>query len=354
MRYQDVYNELHRIERKRIAPTPAHVLRLHRLERPVDWPEQLQEQMRRAIANVQQYPDYQQFIDRLRRHTHPLHNVVLGLGIEGLMRDLFTLYVRKGDGVAYTWPTCAMFDVYCEVFGATPHRIIVDPDKPFSVYDVTNALRNNTKMLLLPNPGQPVDVCFDHEQVAFIARECERNGTILVLDEAYYGFGAPSYERNACFRSAENVVLLRTFSKMYGAAGIRIGWATGSTMICKALDAIRMSGEIAGPSMAIATVLLDNFTIVCEEARKIMDGRDWLVDRISDLGFRTRGSKANHVLINCGSEEFMQKIAMGLEARGVRVKHSYPHPLERHLLVTAGPRATMQQFYEAFSAEVMQ
>lgn len=336
------------IERHRIPATPDGLMRLHRLERPEPWPAWLIDKMRDCPPE-NFYPDYAPFYARLADYSgFPADRIVVGQGIEGLIRDLVMLCCRPGDGFAYTWPTCAMFDLYARIFQAEPIRIVTDPDQPLGVADVIAAVRPGTKLLLLPNPGQPVDLWFDLEELADIADHCGKIGAILAIDEAYHGFGAPT--SLPLVRRFQNVVVLRTFSKMFGAAAIRVGFAAAGWQISRALHGIRQSGEIAGPSLHAATVLLDNLDMVEAAATLTTVGRDRLREAMIDRGHSARGHWANHVLVDMGSAVWAAEMAARLEALGARVRHGMPAPLDRHLLITAGSPALMQAFVSIFDA----
>lgn len=345
MLFRACFQHLYDIERRRIPPTPADDLRLHRLERPVEWPYRLVERLWAEQPPVNLYPDYAPFYERLSAFVgQPVERLVVGAGIEDFIRSLVMLCCDPGDVVAFTWPTCAMFDIYARVFGARAAHIVAHPAEPFLVDDLLRQLPNETRLLILPNPGQPVETYFTPAEMRLVATHCQKIGAVLAVDEAYYGFGA----RTALplIDEFDNVVVLRTFSKAFGAAGLRVGYAMGQPSVLKPLDAVRESGEIAGPSMHAATVLMDCAADFIEPGiDEICAGRDWLRDRLRAKGFTARGSLANHVLVEVGDNAL--DVAGRLKERGVHVRGNSP-PLERYLLVTAGPVEMMQRFYAAF------
>jgi histidinol-phosphate/aromatic aminotransferase/cobyric acid decarboxylase-like protein len=202
-------------------------------------------------------------------------------------------------------------------------------------------------LLLLPNPGQPVDTCYTVDELRSLAFKCMWNDCVFAIDEAYYGFGAPTALEliNEC----ENVVILRTFSKAFGAAGIRLGYAVGSPRAIHPLDAIRLSGEVAGPSMRAAARLLAYYPDeILAGINQVIEGRDWLKASLRKFGYKARGDWANHVLLDLGSANEMRRICAAMDARGVHVKGNYPPPLDRHLLITAGPLPLMERFLDVF------
>lgn len=348
--YRDCFAHLYDddVERRRIPPTPYNDLRLHRLERPEPWPAELMWAIRAAIGDIQKYPDYTVFYDRLAEFVgRPKEQIVVGAGIEDFIRSLIWLTCDPGDVFAYTWPTCAMFDIYAKVFGAEPLRIVPSPDKWFTIADLIETMPvGQARLLILPNPGQPVETYFNPDELAQLADHCRAGDTVLAIDEAYHGFGAATALE--LVDRFDNVVVLRTFSKAFGAAGIRIGYAIGPRSVIQPLDAIRLSGEVAGPSMAAATVLMDRWgRDVVPGIAQVVAGRDWLRERLTADGFEVRGEHANHVLVHMGDAETAFTVAERLRFDGVHVRLNSP-PLERYMMITCGSRPLMQRFYEAF------
>lgn len=344
MLYRDRYQNLYDIKRKRIPATPDEALRLQRLERPLPWPKEIWP----PDQHIERYPCYPPLIEKIADHEGLLPgNIVLGQGIEDFIRTLVLLSCDPGDGFAFTWPTCAMFELYAQIFSATAHPIVTDPRRPPSAEEIAS-YAGISKLLLLPNPGQPVETVYGLEELRMIAQVCERYETVFAVDEAYYGFGGPT--ALPLIEEFDNVVVLRTFSKAFGAAGIRVGYAMGQHAVIQPLDAIRTSGEIAGPSLLAATKLLDNYEqIVVPGIRDVVNGRDWLREKLRELGYQAEGSWANHVLITMETTSQMQAVVAEMKRHGVYVKGGYPAPLDRHILVTAGPAALMKQFLAVFT-----
>jgi histidinol-phosphate/aromatic aminotransferase/cobyric acid decarboxylase-like protein len=343
MIYSPRWKHLYEIERTRIPPTPEGDLRLQRLERPEAWPDELWPR----ADKINLYPNYPPLIKRLSVFCGvPPEQIVLGLGIEDFIRTLVFLCCEPGDGFAFTWPTCAMFEIYGKVFQTRTYKIIAHP-QVFPPASHIASYASEVKLILLPNPGQPVESCYGLNDLRTIASACRQCDTVFAVDEAYFGFGGPS--ALPLIDEFDNVVVLRTFSKAFGGAGLRVGYAMGQPKVIRPLNAIRLSGEITGPSIRAASRLLANWADVVEPGiREVMAGRDWLRERLIEDGFKASGQLANHVLLELQSVGEMRRIVDGLLSLGVHVKGNYPAPLDKHVLITAGSPALMRTFYERF------
>jgi histidinol-phosphate/aromatic aminotransferase/cobyric acid decarboxylase-like protein len=353
MMFAKRFQHLGAIERRRIVMPSGVKMRLNRLERPEPWPEELLQAIGNSASldTLHQYPAYPAFYERLAAFVGVKPDeVVVGAGIEEHIRNLFMLCVEPGDKVAFLWPTCAMFEVYARAFGAEVVRIVTYPDHALQVDDVVNELPHDLKLLILVNPGQPVETCFGYAAIREIAEVCERVGAVCAIDEAYHGCGAPTMIGVA--RDHENMVVLRTFSKAFGAASIRLGYAVGGPKIIGAMNAVRQSGEVSAFSMRVATLLMDRFeTDIRPGIEAICEGRNRLRERvIGELGLKAWGQWANHVLIEFPDRGVKHVTMLTLWDQGILTKADFPAPLDDHMLVTAGAPALMDAFFDELRA----
>jgi histidinol-phosphate aminotransferase len=336
------------IDRTRIVMPDNVTMRVGRLEKPEPWPTELVEAIRESLPldKIQQYPAYQPFYERLAEFIGVSDDqIVVGAGIEEFIRTLMAgCFGRK---MAALWPTCAMIDVYARSFQVALNRIVTDPFAPPTILDVVEHIDPDTSLVMLANPGQPVGTCYDAHDIRWLATYCREIGATLAVDEAYFGFGAPTAVR--LVGECDNLIVLRTFSKAFGAAGLRLGYAVAQPKLKRAVDAVRQSGEVSALSMHVATVLMDRYDeFVVPSINEICAARDWLTAQFTADGMRAWGSVANHVLVHVGPD--MARKAQALAAEGVLVRHSMPAPLHECLMVTCGSMQLMRQFYERFRA----
>lgn len=341
------FQHLADIERKRIVMPDNVQMRLNRLEKPEPWPAELQAKIMWSleIERLQQYPDYPPFYEKLARFFGlRADEIVVGAGIEEHIRNLFMICTDPGDTVVTLWPSCAMFEIYARTFGVNLSKCWIDPGERPTLGQFVEALPDSFSLLLLPNPGQPVDNCFTVDALEVVAQACRERGAVLAIDEAYHGFGAPT--AFGMQNRFDNIVILRTFSKAFGAASIRLGFAVAGPLLKRSLDAVRQSGEVSAFSMHVAGVLMDNFETYVEPGiADIVAGRDMLRERIeAELGLRSWGHFANHVLIDFGSAERKDAVEDALAGRGILVKANFDRPLDRHMLVTCGGPDLMARF----------
>lgn len=345
------FQHLYDLKRKRIVMPDIVTLRLNRGERPepLTLPVQaaISNELAFKLSSLQQYPSYKEFYGQLSVHTEfDASSIVVGAGIEDFIRTLMFLCCDPGQKAAVLWPTCAMYDIYAEAFSVDLVRIKPTPGIEFLMSSFMNQLPSDVKLVFVPNPGQPVETYFTNDQLRALADYCLSIGAVLAIDEAHWGFGAES--AFPLVADYENLLVMRTFSKFYGAASIRVGYAVGQKELISALHAVRPSGEIAGPSMAIASILLSHTSAFVKNARDVVEARDWLCKAIKRRGFDAWGKYGFSVLIELPSVTDVEAVAEGLKKYGVLVKSGFPPPVDRCIMLACGSMDIARRFLAHF------
>lgn len=340
MQVAERFAHLPEIERRRIV-MPSHTMRLNRLERPEAWPVELRAKVLDEIAGRTPwhlYPDYPRFYERLAAFAGVTpREIVVGAGIEEFVRSF--MFLHQGKRVAILWPSCAMFEIYARAFGVDLVKIHTRPggitDRGLIAERVERA---NVQAILLVNPGQPFETYFRPDQIHSICRNFP--DVWVAVDEAYHGFGASTVLGD--HREYPNLTVLRTFSKAFGAAGIRLGYAVGARQTLDYLDAVRPSGEVGALSMTVASVLMDNWPMVAEGIAEVVAGREWLRAQFLEDGFPAWGAYGNHVVVELAEAAAH---AERLAARGILVRLVDAG----HLMITCGSIDLMKAFWHDFS-----
>ena len=149
--------------------------------------------------------------------------LLLTPGSDGAIRLIFETFVEQNDLVVHTFPTFAMYSVYCKMFGAKTWLVEyrwTEVGPSLDLETIFEILRHHKpKLLCIPNPDSPTGTVVFPEVLREILAECESAGTVLLLDEAYH----PFYEESAVpwIENSRNLIIARTFSKAFGVAGLR-------------------------------------------------------------------------------------------------------------------------------------
>ena len=350
--YRLEFQHLGGIERIRKPWPYSWQMRLNRLENPIPLPDDMHAAVKDAVGDFNLYPDYQPFYEQLATFLNvPPANLVVGLGSEEFIRSIMLLACSissESRAVAVLSPTCAMYQIHAAALNIP----LFDPSPVSPKFELTLDMwldvldRRDFAVLFLPNPGQPIETYFSPVEFAVIAEYCSRRGTLLVVDEAYYGFGAET--ALPLIFQFDNVIVMRTFSKGWGGAALRIGYAVGCEELIKPLHSYRLSGEVAGPSMQIASVMIDRYeSAILPAMHEIAMTRDWLRCAIGDLGLWAQGERGNHVLVELGADR-AGRVGRHLEAEGIYINYQLPHPCEDYIMITVGSLDMMVRLFERF------
>jgi histidinol-phosphate aminotransferase len=350
--YQNRFQHLSNLNRKRIPEPPNIRMRLHRNERPESWPSEFVALLGSTIPThiFERYPDPTILYEKLAAFVGVIPDqLLITSGIDEQVKTLIMLACGEGDEICVPWPSYAMYKVYADIFGAGFKPIPYYPDSIVAPEDIIGAISPRTRILFLPNPNQPVENCFTPVEVETIAIACARNDTILAVDEAYFYYGAPTCI--GLIEKFDNLVVMRTLSKAFGGAGLRLGFAVGQERVLGPMKTVRLAHECNSLSIHAGIMLLDRFDEYVEPSiRDICAGRSLVREQCRQLDFKTWGSVSNNVLIDLGSEETKSKFISGLEAQGVFVKGNFDAPMNHHILIGCGSVALMSQFMEIFKA----
>lgn len=347
--YLPRYRHLYDIQRLRIPERKQGPggLRLHRNEKPGNWPKDLLERIFTSVPDnlLQRYPDVGPFYAKLAGFLGvPIENVLVTAGIEEAIRTILTLSCDPGDTFVST-PGYAMYEVYGRIFGLNLQQITYIPDRLMLATEFCAKIPAGTKVVFLPNPSQPVENCFDLDSLHEIARYCHSRRMLFAVDEAYHFFGGST--ALPLINQFENLLVMRSFSKAFGAASLRLGYVVGSSQALAPLSSFRLAHEANALTMHAGSVLLDCFeSHVKPNIEDICEGREFLRRAAHEHGLSAWGSVSNNVLIDLGDNVKMRAVTKALEAKEVYVKGGFSPPLDHHILVTCGPKDMMSRFFD--------
>jgi histidinol-phosphate aminotransferase len=281
-----------------------------------------------------------------RHHgTTPAH-VMPGEGIDGLLGLIVRLLVGPGDSVVTSDGAYPTFNFHVAGFGGTLHKVPYrgDHEDPQALIDRARAM--GAKLLYLSNPDNPMG---SHHPAATIEAMLAElpDGTLLILDEAYIDL-APAGTAPRIAPDDPRVIRLRTLSKGYGLAGLRVGYALGAPDLIRAFDKVRNHFGLGRIAQAGAAAALADQGWLAQVQARVAASRDSLAAIARDNGLAPLPSATNFVTIDCGQDgAFARRVLAGLLARDIFVRMPGVTPLDRCIRVTCGTRADLAAFAEA-------
>jgi histidinol-phosphate aminotransferase len=281
------------------APTPRR--KLNQNESPYDLPAELKRQVLDRVAQApwQRYPEFvpRALVERLAAHYDwPADGILVGNGSNELIQATLTVTLEAGDRVVAPAPTFSLYRLLTGVLGG---RYVPVPLAADFSYDVDRlidvAVAEQARVVVLNSPNNPTGSALPEGAVERVLRA---TGALVLCDEAYQDFGGPSAHR--ALRSSSRVVVLRTFSKALGLAGLRFGVSLSHPALAREITKAKLPYNVNLVTLAAAEVALEHAAVGAARVRDIVATRDRSFERLRALpGITVYPSAANFFLIRC-------------------------------------------------------
>jgi len=301
------------------------------------------EAMRTEAVEVWKYGDPRSHELRaaLARHMGVApENVLVGEGIDGLLGNLVRLLVAPGDAVVTSDGAYPTFNYHVTGFGGVLHKVPYAGDAEDLPALMEKAREVGAKLVYFANPDNPMGTWIGGAQVA-AALEGLPEGCVLCLDEAYVEF-APEGTAPRIAADDPRVIRMRTFSKAYGMAGARIGYAVADARLIAAFDRVRNHFGMNRMAQAGALAALEDRAWLAHVQAEVARSRDTIAAIAADNGLRALPSAANFVAVDCGKGgDFARAVLSALVERGVFVRMPFVVPQDRCIRIGCGPAPEM-------------
>jgi histidinol-phosphate aminotransferase len=283
------------------------------------------------------------------KHEVSAQNIVIGEGIDGLLGLIVRLWADKNAPVVTSLGAYPTFNYHVAGFGARLVAVPYRADRE-SLSDLLDAVkRENAPLVYLANPDNPMGTWWPADDIQrFIDALPET--TMLVLDEAY-GETAPAGTLPPLDVTRPNVLRMRTFSKVYGLAGLRCGYAIGEARTINAFEKVRNHFGMTRMAQIAASAALDDVDYLQSVITQVASCRDRLAQIATENGLAAIPSATNFVAIDCGGDgAFALKVMQALISRDVFVRKPMAPGLDRCIRVSVAPAAEIDVFERALRA----
>lgn len=305
--------------------------------------------MQRAAAETWMYGDAQSHDLRLAlaaRMGVDMGNVVVGGGIDGLLGSLVRLTVEPGDAVVTSDGAYPTFNYHVNGFGGVLHKVPYRDDHEDPEALIARAIETGARLIYLSNPDNPMGSWHGADRIQAMI-EAVPDGSLLILDEAYLEF-APENTAPPINADDARVIRMRTFSKAYGMAGARVGYAVGHADLIGSFNKVRDHFGMSRASQEGALAALGDDLWLSETLEKVAAARQRIAGIARDNGLTSLPSAANFVTIDCGRDgDFARAVLAALVDRDVFVRMPFVPPCDRCIRVSAGPEEALAVFADA-------
>lgn len=249
-------------------------------------------------------------------------HLLITAGSDAAIRAVFDTFVEKDDEVLMINPTFAMYEVYCELYQAKCVKVDYESELFFPLERFIDTISEKTKLVVIANPNSPTGTIIAEQDLIRIVEKAKSMNSIVIIDEAYYYYCPDTMIDH--IDQYDNLVLTRTFSKAFGLASVRLGFAVAHPNTIQMLSKFKPMYEVNSFAVLLGCTLLNNMEIVTQNVQETNAGKEYLISEMSKLGFSTMTTHANFLLIQVG-ENNVNSLSQYLNDHGLIVKGQFSH-----------------------------
>jgi histidinol-phosphate aminotransferase len=305
-----------------------------------------------AVDTLNRYPDPSNSLLRQRlseRYGVARSRIAIGNGSCDVLLALGEALLEPGAELVYAWPSFSIYPHLSAASGARAVTVALDRDDRHDLEAMLREITVATRLVIVCNPNNPTSTALPFEEIAGFLAEVPQH-VCVVLDEAYCEFNLLNdpEESVELLGPHPNLVLLRTFSKVYGLCGLRVGFALcGSDAVPRAVDQVRQPFFCNALAQAAAVEALAHQDVVEDRVAKTIAERVAMDEALRALGLNPAESQANFCWFELGADREERAVMDGLAERGVLVRGGADLGREGAMRVTYGTPAENARFLEA-------
>ncbi|MCT1802040.1 histidinol-phosphate transaminase [Kocuria sp. CPCC 205235] len=281
------------------------------------------EVVQRTAGRMNRYPDMAatELWERLADFLDVEPNEVsVGPGSVGVLQQILTATCGPGDEVIFAWRSFEAYPILVSLTGATPVPVPLDSHEGHDLEAMLAAITDQTRVVMVCSPNNPTGVALEHDTLADFLAKVPRH-VLVVIDQAYteYLDATETLDALALFRAHNNVCVLRTFSKAYGLAGLRVGYAVAHPNLAEALRRVALPFGVSTLAQQAAIASLEAQEQLRERVAAVVSERRRIVASLRQAGWNVPGSQANFVWLRAG-EDLCQALVDAFDRSDVLVR----------------------------------
>ena len=335
---------------KATVDTAVRIVKLSSNENPMGPSPRAKEAYAQVAGTLHRYPDVN--ATALRQAIAGVYGlreeqIVCGAGSDELIGLLVQAFTAPADEVLYSEYGFLMYRIYALTHGAVP---VVAPEAHLrtDIEALLAAVTPRTRLVFIANPNNPTGSCLSREEIAALRAKLPAE-VLLVIDAAYaeyvqddgYTPGADLVDKG------ENVVMLRTFSKVYGLPALRLGWAYASQEVVDILQRVRGPFNVSMPAQYAGAAAVQDTEYTRQAVHNNALWRQELMQALQRLGLEVLPSEGNFLLVRFVSAQMAAQVNTQLMQRGILVRDVIPYNLPEYLRISVGLPEENQALVEA-------
>lgn len=295
---------------------------------------------------VGQYPETKHFTEVLAKHLNvEIDNLCLVNGSSEGIRYIIQAFTSKNGRIVGVVPSYFMFQIYSEMYGREFIQVPYNNDLSMDINNIISKLTEDTQLLILLNPNNPMGNVYTEEEFQKIMQVCREKEITVLVDEAYHYFYPNTFIQYAL--NGRRVFITRTFSKLFAMAGCRLGYVIGHPEDIKMVQKLCTPHNTNAFAMLFAEAILEDDSMLNSLIANFNEGRNYLISQLDYNGYRHKGEAGNFIFIepkNTNAEDIVKKMKQDYR---ILIK-SYPNVGEfgNCLRVSIGEKKYMKYFID--------
>ncbi len=266
--------------------------------------------------NISSYPDINKTKKLLSKKLKVSEKMIyISAGSDLSLKTCFELFTKPKDKIIILEPTFGMVNVYCKVYNLNTIKINYDKNLKLNFHKLFNNIKKSVSLMILANPNSPTGTIIDKALMLRILKKCQKNNIPVVIDEAYEGFYKYSYINQ--LKKFNNLIITRTFSKSFGLAGLRAGYAVSNPYISSLLNKFKPMYEINSLVCLSIEFLIKNYSIVNKHIKEVNLAKKYIKKELKKLKIEFIDTYANFFHIKIYKKKRFEKI---LRKNGILVR----------------------------------
>lgn len=292
------------------------------------------------------YPEPDRFMNKYAEFLGVKYeNLMTTNGSDMAIRYLLETFGEVGKEVVTVSPSFEMYWVNCCILGYKHVPVPYESDMTIKIENILAAINDNTRIVVLLNPNNPMGNAYTEDELKQVIARAKEVGAVVIVDEAYHYFYSKTYLDYAI--NEENVIVLRTFSKLFSLAAVRLGVIISNPEIIHYVTNARLTFDANSIALLFAERILDRPDIIENLIRDEEEGKQYTLDVLREHGYECRSCLGNFILIKTKNDP--HEVTKRLEDEHKVLIHAYGNELLKpYVRASVGSKKAMQIFLDAF------
>lgn len=325
------------------------VLKLASNENPLGPSPKAVRAIKKALKDMNRYPDAASWYLKAKiatTHKTQIDRIICGNGSDEIIILAIKAFVEKGDEVVIAKPTFLIYQVAAGVAGANIKYVPLTKDLKYDLKAMKKAVTDKTKIIFIANPDNPAGSYVTKQELEEFFDGLPGN-VIVYLDEAYFELArymAKDYPNGLDYLDRPNLIVARSFSKIYGLAGLRVGYGVTSQRIAQYLDKFRDPFNVNCLAQAGAAAAMDDKEFVMKTLKLVKEERQFLYDSLDKMGLKYIKTVTNFMMIDVKRDS--KKVFEDMICKGIIIRDMKSWGYETFIRVSVGTRRENQAFID--------